>query len=50
MAYALRTCSDDEDFAVMGGITESSADTDDIIGNVDWALAAGSDDEMERFG
>ena len=47
----LRTCSDDDDYAVVGGYTESSADTDELIsGRVDWGLAAGSDDEMERYG
>ena len=40
----LRTCSDDEDFAVVGGYSESSADTDELLGNVDWSLQAGSDD------
>lgn len=47
----LRTCSDDEDFAVVGGASESSADTDELIGgHVDWTMAADSDDEMERYG
>lgn len=45
----LRTCSDDEDFAVVGGCSDSSADTDELLGNVDWALAQGSDD-YEQFG
>jgi len=47
---SLRTCSDDEDFIAVGGCSESSADTDDLIGNVDWAMNDGSDEEMERYG
>jgi hypothetical protein len=46
----LRTCSDDDEFAVVGGVSESSVDTDELIGNVDWAMGEGSDDEMERYG
>ncbi|KAI8463814.1 MAG: hypothetical protein J3K34DRAFT_442602 [Monoraphidium minutum] len=40
----LRTCSEDEDFAVVGAYSESSVDTDELLGNVDWSLAQGSDD------
>lgn len=41
-----QTCSDDEDYAVLGGASASEADTDELMmGNVDWTLDAGSDDE-----
>lgn len=46
----LTTCSDDEEFAVLGGASESSANTDDLIGNVDWGAGGGSDEELERSG
>lgn len=44
----VRTLSDDEEFLVAPvGITESEADTDELMGRVDWALAANSDDEHD---
>jgi hypothetical protein len=44
----VRTLSDDEEFLVApAGITESEADTDELMGRVDWALAANSDEEHD---
>lgn len=44
----IRTLSDDEDYvAAPAGITESEADTDELLGRVDWALAANSDEEND---
>jgi hypothetical protein len=43
----LRTLSEDEEFLVAAtghGVTDSE-DTDELLGRVDWALAANSDDE-----
>ena len=48
---ALRTCSEDGgDLPVIGGTCESSVGTDDIIGNVDWALGDASEDDMAIYG
>lgn len=49
-AAALRhvqTLSDDEEWGTFGavGATESEPDTEELLGRVDWSLAANSDDE-----
>jgi len=43
----LAVCSDDEEFAILGGATESEPDTDELMGDVDWTLegASGSGEE-----
>ena len=43
----LQTCSDDEEYHVFGGATESEPGTDELMGQVDWSLPCGSDDEVE---
>lgn len=44
----VRTLSDDEDYLVAGaGVSDSSADTDELMGRVDWSLAANSDNEHD---
>lgn len=44
----VRTLSDDEDYLVAASaITESDVDTEELIGRVDWSLAANSDDDHD---
>lgn len=44
----VRTLSDDEEYLVAGAAdSDSSADTDELMGRVDWSLAANSDDEHD---
>jgi hypothetical protein len=44
----IRTLSDDEEYLVgPANITDSEPDTDELMGRVDWSLAANSDDEHE---
>jgi hypothetical protein len=44
----IRTLSDDEEYLVgPANITDSEPDTDELMGRVDWSLAANSDEEHE---
>jgi hypothetical protein len=44
----VRTLSDDEEYLVAAaGVSDSSADTDELMGRVDWTLAANSDGEHD---
>lgn len=41
----MRTLSDDEDYLVApANVTDSEVDTEELIGRVDWSLAANSDE------
>lgn len=44
----IRTLSDDEEYLVAPvGVTDSEADTDELLGRVDWTLAANSDEDHD---
>lgn len=43
----LQTLSDDEEFEVLGGVVSGSEPgTEELMGQVDWSLPCGSDDDM----
>jgi hypothetical protein len=42
----LQTLSDDEDFEMLGVVSGSEPGTEELMGQVDWSLPCGSDDDM----
>jgi hypothetical protein len=44
--HQVQTLSDDEQFDVLGVVSESEPGTEELMGQVDWSLPCGSDDDM----